>query len=241
MPWPPSESHLDALDQWIKDYYANTWHCRLRQGEGRSRACGTSPTYSSPSPLTTRCSKMVVTAKADWSPGRTVDSQALNKVSNRETHHTPSPRQPSQQGAQGNVQDNVGLLERVSFHAISSWETPVFEGTSGDTYIKRMDDITAVVHNKIKIVNDTMLYEGSMEEYFFATCRYVDLCARKGVVFNPSKLRFGRKVVDCAGFTVTDNWFSADQEDVGGDCKFSQAGELDWSQGMFWPCEPSDL
>ena len=34
---------------------------------------------------------MVVTAKADGSPRRTVDLQALNKLSSRETHHTPSP------------------------------------------------------------------------------------------------------------------------------------------------------
>ena len=34
---------------------------------------------------------MVVTAKADGSPRRTVDLQALNRVSSRETHHTPSP------------------------------------------------------------------------------------------------------------------------------------------------------
>ena len=55
------------------------------------------------------------------------------------------------------------------------------------------------------------------------------------MVFNPSKLRFGRKVVDCAGFTVTDNWFSADQEDVGGDCKLSQTCERDWSHGVVRP------
>ena len=183
MPWPPSESHAGALEQWIKDYYANTRHCRLCQGEGRSSACGTSPTYSSPSPLTTRCSKMVVTAKADWSPGRTVDSQALNKVSNRETHHTPSPRQPGQQGAQGNVQDNVGLLERVSFHAISSWETPVFEGTYGFYCLWRC------IHQEDGCHHSRCPQQDS-------TCRYVDLCARNRVVFNPSKFRFERKEVE---------------------------------------------
>ena len=34
---------------------------------------------------------MVVTAKADESPRRTVDLQALNRVSSREIYHTPSP------------------------------------------------------------------------------------------------------------------------------------------------------
>ena len=34
---------------------------------------------------------MVVTANTDGSPRRTVDLQALNKLSSMETHHTPSP------------------------------------------------------------------------------------------------------------------------------------------------------
>ena len=33
-----------------------------------------------------------------------------------------------------------------------------------------MDDITAGMPNKIKIVDDTMLYEETVEECFFATC-----------------------------------------------------------------------
>ena len=67
-----------------------------------------------------------------------------------------------------------------------------------------MDDITAGVHNKIKIIDDTLLYEESIEDCFFATCRYIELCARNGVVFNPAKFKFGRTEVDFAGFTVTD-------------------------------------
>ena len=38
-----------------------------------------------------------------------------------------------------------------------------------------MEDIPAGVQNNIKIIDDTMLYEGGMEECFFATCEYVDL------------------------------------------------------------------
>ena len=75
---------------------------------------------------------------------------------------------------------------------------------SGDAYTKRLDDITAGVHNKIKIIDDTLLYEESIEDCFFATCRYIELCAKNGVVFNPAKFKFGRTEVDFAGFTVTD-------------------------------------
>ena len=61
------------------------------------------------------------------------------------------------------------------------------------------------VPNKIGIIDDAMLYKGSIEECFLATCRYIDLCVRNGMVFNPSKFKFGRREVDFAGFTVTDD------------------------------------
>ena len=40
---------------------------------------------------TTWCSRMVVVAKKDGSPRRTVDLQNLNKATKRATHHTPTP------------------------------------------------------------------------------------------------------------------------------------------------------
>ena len=40
---------------------------------------------------TTWCSRMVTVAKENGSPRRTVDLQALNNASVRQTHHTPSP------------------------------------------------------------------------------------------------------------------------------------------------------
>ena len=44
-----------------------------------------------PNTPVTWCSRMVVTAKANGSPRRTVDLQHLNKHSVRQTHHVPSP------------------------------------------------------------------------------------------------------------------------------------------------------
>ena len=41
--------------------------------------------------ITTRCSRMIITAKKDGSPRRTVDLQKLNDATLREVHHTPSP------------------------------------------------------------------------------------------------------------------------------------------------------
>ena len=56
-----------------------------------------------------------------------------------------------------------------------------------------MDDITEDVPNKVRIVDDTLLYEKGLPVCFVA------LCARNEVVFNPEKFKFGRKEVDFAG------------------------------------------
>ena len=60
-------------------------------------------------------SRMVVTAKANGSPRRTVDL----RVQQGDPPH-PQPVQLGQQGAQGDGQVRVGLLERVPFHSPSS-------------------------------------------------------------------------------------------------------------------------
>ena len=142
-------------------------------------------------------------------------------MSSRETHHTPSPFNLVSRVPKGRFKSvldcwngfhSIPLVPESSeattfiteFGRYQYMRAPMGFAASGDAYTKRMDDITANVPNKIKIVDDTMLYEESMEECFFATCRYIDLCARNGVVFNPTKFKFGRKEVDFAGFTVTD-------------------------------------
>ena len=58
--------------------------------------------------------------------------------------------------------------------------------------------------NKVRIVDDTLLFVPNLRECFERTCRYMDLCARNGVVFNRTKFKFGRREVDFAGFNVTD-------------------------------------
>ena len=44
-----------------------------------------------PGNLTTWCSRMIVVPRKDGTPRRTVDLQALNKATKRETHHTQTP------------------------------------------------------------------------------------------------------------------------------------------------------
>ena len=76
--------------------------------------------------------------------------------------------------------------------------------TSGDAYTKCMDDIPDEFPKKVRILDDTLLFEPIIGDCFLATCSYVDLLPRNGVVFNPDKFKFGRQEVNFAGFNMTD-------------------------------------
>ena len=129
---------------------------------------------------------MVVTPKADGSPRRTVDLQPLNRVASRDTQHSPSPFNLVSRVPKGkcksvldcwNVFHSVPLTPEsgdattfiTEFGRYQYMRAPMGFGASNDTFTKRTDDITAEVPNKIGIIDDAMLYKGSIEECFFAT------------------------------------------------------------------------
>ena len=64
--------------------------------------------------------------------------------------------------------------------------------------------MTLDISNKTRCVDDSLLWEETIREHFWATCRYIDLCARNGVIFTPKKFQFA-KDTDFAGFTITKN------------------------------------
>ena len=61
---------------------------------------------------------------------------------------------------------------------------------SGDAYTHRMDNITKDVKGKVKIIDDSLLYDNSIEESFFHTWDYLTLCAENGIVANVKKFQF---------------------------------------------------
>ena len=46
-----------------------------------------------------------------------------------------------------------------------------------------------------------------MEEIFWHTVSYIDLCSRNGIIFNPDKFHFGEDEVEFAGFELTKDGF----------------------------------
>ena len=164
--------------------------------------------------------RMVIAPKKDGSPRRTVDLQALNQASVRQTHHTASPYHTAASIPSGvmktcldawNGYHSVQLDEnsRKMTSIITPWgvyryrTAPQGYLASGDAYTHRYDNIVRDFGDIAKCVDDVCLWGKSNEENFFKTCQYLDLCSKNGIVFNPQKFVFCQEEVDFLGFTVT--------------------------------------
>ena len=71
---------------------------------------------------------------------------------------------------------------------------------SGYTYVHRYDKIIKDVPCKVKIVNDTLLFDKNIEEAFYHTLDYLLLCEKNGIILNREKFQFCQNVVQFEGF-----------------------------------------
>ena len=166
------------------------------------------------------CARMVVVAKKDGTPRRTVDLQNLNAATYRETHHTPSPFNQASVVPPG--QKKTVLDAWNGYHSlplspaasdattfITEWgryrylSAPQGFHAAGDAYTRRFDDITVDEPRKTKCVDDSLLWDTNIESAFWHVVQYLIVCSNAGIVFNPKKFRFACDEVDFAGFTVT--------------------------------------
>ena len=170
------------------------------------------------------CSRMVVVSKKDGSPRRTVDLQALNKATLRETHHTPTPfhivssippRTKKTVIDAWNGYHSVPLTpescEATTF--ITEWgryrykRAPQGFHGSNDGYTKRFDDITVDFPRTKRCIDDSLLYDSDIANSFWHIISYIELCARNGIVFNPVKFEFAHDTTEFAGFDITPEGF----------------------------------
>jgi transposase InsO family protein len=166
------------------------------------------------------CSPMVVTAKSDGSPRRTVDLQKLNQQCLRETHHCRSPFWLANQVPHHTKKSVLDATD--GFHAIdldeesrplttfiTEWgryryrRLPQGYSASQDAYTRRYDDIIKDVPDKVKCIDDTLLYSQDIESAFFAVFDYLALCARSGITINQAKFKFCQDTVTFAGLRIT--------------------------------------
>ena len=167
------------------------------------------------------CSKMVVVAKKDGTPRRTVDLQHLNDATYRETHHTPSPfnqasvvpphtKKTVLDAWNGYHSLPLSPKARDATTFITEWgryrylSSPQGFHAAGDGYTRAFDNITVDFKRKAKCIDDSLLWDTTLEEAFWHTAEYIMLCSSHGIVFNPKKFSFGMDEVDFAGFTITE-------------------------------------
>ena len=166
------------------------------------------------------CSQAVVVEKKDGSHRRAINYQHLNKQCLRETHHCESPfnlacKVPP--NTYKTVLDAVdgyhGVLLDEKSRPLTTfitnkgryWYLRVPQGFigAGDIYTRRYDDIIRDVKRKIKIVDDTLLYDNTISDAFFHTWDYLALCVENGVLLNVKKFAFCQKTVQFAGLKLT--------------------------------------
>ena len=149
---------------------------------------------------------MLVCAKKDGTPRRTVDLQALNKYGISETHHTQSSFHQARSvphNKKKTVFDAWNGYHSVPLHPddrhLTTFITPwghyrycvVPQGyvTSGDAYTRRYDNIVVHIPNKTKCVEDTLLWTDTVEESFWQAVNWLDVSGRKGIILNPVSIR----------------------------------------------------
>ena len=170
----------------------------------------------------TYCHRMVICAKKNGKPRRTVDMQSLNANAKRETHHTPSPFHLARSVPQNTVKtvcDAWNGYHSIPLHPddrhlttfITPWgrfryrACPQGYIASGDAYTRRFDEIASDFPNKVKCIDDTLLWASSIEECFHTTTKWLELCGNNGITLNPEKFCFASDTVEFAGFEITSN------------------------------------
>ena len=166
------------------------------------------------------CSRMVVCPKKDGKPRRTVDLSKLNKVSARQTHPTESPFHQAVSVPKDTYKTVLDCWE--GYHSVPLAEedrhytrfitpfglyqyrtSPQGFLASGDGYTGRYDRIVTGFGNLTKCVDDSLLWDSTLENIFFRTCKYLTLCSSHGIIFNKKKFKFGEKEVEFLGFEIT--------------------------------------
>ena len=64
-------------------------------------------------------------------------------------------------------------------------------------------ELTKDVKNKKVCVDDSLLFDDTLEGLFWRTVAYIALCYENGVVFNGDKFKFGHNELVFGGFELT--------------------------------------
>ena len=72
------------------------------------------------------------------------------------------------------------------------------------TRTRRYDEIVADIPHKTKCIDDVGMWAPTIiEDAFFQTCKWMDICGRHSITQNPEKFHFAKDTVEFAGFEIT--------------------------------------
>ena len=156
----------------------------------------------------------------DGSPWQTINFQHLNAQCQRETHYTFTPFQLASQIPPNTKKSIIDVVD--GFHSIgldessqpvttfiTEWGWYMYRQmpwgfiVSGDVYTHRLDGNIEQIPRKVKIVDDTLLYDKSIEEAFFHVWDCLTVFAENRVVANSKKFQFCKDSINFAGLTIT--------------------------------------
>ena len=225
------------------------WQDKVHQDLERDVRIGVLEKVNPNTPVTW-CSRMVVTAKADGSPRRTVDLQPQNRHSVRQTHQVESPFHLADRVPQGTLKTVTDAWNgchsvpiREEDRHITTFITPwgryrykvAPQGflASGDAYNQRFDAIISHITNKVKCVDDTCLWADTLEASFFQTVEWLDLCARNGITLNPKKFQFAQNTVTFAGLQITPTSVTPSEKFLDSISKFPTPRDITGARAWF--------
>ena len=194
---------------------------------------------------------MVVVPKHSGEPRRTVDLQALNRASVRQTHHTRSPFMLASAVPAGTVKSVLDVWN--SFHSvplrmedrdkttfITPWGrfrykvAPQGYLASMDGYTHRFSLITENIKNKQVIVDDTLLWSDSVEQNFNDVSNLLITGHDAGLIFNSDKFQFGQDSVDFAGLEVNRDGVRPARKFLESIKSFPRPETLSEARSFFW-------
>ena len=227
MKGPPIRIHVDPNAEPVGVRVAAKvpihWEGQVKADLNRDEALGVieKVPYGEPSKW---CHRMVISPKHNGTLRRTIDLSPLNKHCVREVHGMKSPFELAK-GIPPNtwrtVTDAWNGFHSIPLHVDDRHLTtflshcgpryryrvaPQGYSSSGDGYNRRCDEVFSAFERHKRCVDDNLHYDpaNNMEEHWWRTIDFLKLCGENGIILNPDKLQFSEKVVDFAGFHLTE-------------------------------------
>ena len=75
--------------------------------------------------------------------------------------------------------------------------------SSGDGYNLRFDEVLTDFECQKRCVDDTLIFYENLESHWWSSMNFLETVGRTGIILNPAKFQFCKKVVDFAGFRLS--------------------------------------